>query len=147
MGVMLIALLLVSGCGQNDELKTLNCTLGVTVQEGLRVESDYKVSYKGENVTLIETTEKVISDDEDYLELYKEQVESLYSPFKDVEHYNYSVKVDGNTLTSTTSIDYEKIDTDELVQINSAIGNLLEDGKLKVEDVQTMYESVGATCK
>ena len=143
----IIFILLLSGCGQSNELKTLHCTLGVTVQEGTRIDTDYQVTYQKDNVTLIETVEKVVSNNDEYLELMKGMVESTYSPYKDVKYYDYDVKLDGDTLTSKTVINYEKIDTNSLIQINSAIGNILKDGKLKVDDIKEMYEKLGATCK
>lgn len=130
-----------------EESKVLNCTRSVTVSEGVRMELSYKATYKGDYVELIETEEKVISDDSTVLETYKNQVESIYSPYKDIEHYNYNVEINGNTLTSTTNIDYSKIDTDKLIAIDSANATLIKDGKVKIADVKLMYQTVGATCE
>ena len=74
-------------------------------------------------------------------------LKDIYSPYKDVEHYEYNVDISGNTLTSTTKIDYSKIDTDQLIEIDSANGTLIKDGKINIEDIRSAYESVGATCE
>ena len=145
--VLLVTVLMVTGCSSSEETKTLTCTRNATVTTGVRMELSYKATYKGDYVELIETEEKVISDNESVLDTYKTSIESLYSPYKDVEYYNYSVDVSGDTLTSKTRIDYSKIDTDKLIEIDSANASLIKDGKIKIDDIRTMYESAGATCK
>lgn len=107
----------------------------------------YKVTYKGDYVQLVETEEKVIAENKTYLDTYKTTVENLYAPYKDVEHYEYNVSVDGDTLTSKTKINYEKIDTKKLIDIDSANGSLIKDGKIKLTDIKSVYEGMGASCK
>ena len=85
--------------------------------------------------------------DTDILNTYKEQIESLYSPYKDVEYYEYNVDITDNKLTSTVDINYTKVDTDKLLEIDSANGALIKDGKISVDDIKSVYESLGATCK
>ena len=140
--IILVCLLVVTlgltGCG-TDEVKELNCSRTATIAEGVDVDFSYKVTYKGDYVELVETEEKVISDDTDVLETYKTSIESIYSPYKDVEHYEYNVDISGNTLTSTTKIDYSKIDTDQLIEIDSANGTLIKDGKINIEDIRSAY--------
>ena len=75
------------------------------------------------------------------------EVEDLYSPYKDVEYYEYNVDVTDNKLTSTVDINYAKVDTDKLLEIDSANGQLIKDGKISVDDIKSVYESLGATCK
>ncbi len=145
--VLLVTVLMVTGCSSSEETKTLTCTRSATVTTGVRMELSYKATYKGDYVELIETEEKVISDNESVLNTYKTSIETLYSPYKDVEYHDYSVDVSGDTLTSKTRIDYSKIDTDKLIEIDSANASLIKDGKIKIDDIRTMYESTGATCK
>lgn len=147
LAILLVMTLVVTGCDTKEETKTLNCSLNGTIMEGIESNSNYKVTYQGDYVQLIETEEKIISDNKTYLETLQQTVESMYSPYKDVEHYDYEVKVDGNTLTSKTTIDYSKIDTNKMIEINSAIGTLMEDGKLKVDDIKQLYNQMGITCK
>ena len=146
--MLLVMTLLVTGCGSGKkETKVMSCSLKGTITQGVETNSNYKVTYEGDYVKVIETEEVIVSDDITYLETVKDKVESIYSPYKDVEHYNYNVKVEGNTLTSTTEINYSKIDMNELFKINSAIGTLMEDNKLKVSDVKKLYKQMGITCE
>lgn len=144
--VLLVAILLVTGCG-SESSKTMTCTRTATVSSGVNMDLKYQVTYKGDFVQLVETEEKITSENQTHLETYKTTVENLYAPYKDIEHYNYDVKINGNTLTSTTKIDYEKIDTAKLIEIDSANETLIKDGKIKLADIKSVYEGIGATCE
>lgn len=143
---VLIGVFFVTGCG-NEEVKTMNCSRKATVVKGVDMDLNYKVTYKGNYVTLVESEEKVISDDKDYLETYENTIKNMYSPYDGIEHYNYDIKVDGNTLTSTVKIDYENIDTAKLIEIDSANGKLIKDGKIKIDDMRSAYEAMQVTCE
>lgn len=140
-----IMLVMVTGCGKTA--KTLTCTLSGEVVAGTTIESEYKVTYTGKYVDLVESKEVVKSDTKEILDAYKQTVESMYEPFKDIKYYDYSVKLDGDTLTSTSTINYSKIDTQKMIEVNSAIGDIVKDGKLELSILQQSYEKMGATCK
>jgi len=146
-GILAITLV-ATGCNKNlKEDNVLNCSMKGTVVEGVETNSSYKVTHDGKYVELIETEEIVISTNKEYLETVKTTVESMYSPYNDVEYYEYNVTLNGDTLTSITKIDYSKIDMDELSKINSAMAAYMEDGKLKVSTVENLYNQMGITCK
>lgn len=132
----------------SNETKILTCTATKT-DEVSTIEAVYKVVYRGEYVDLIETEEKVTSDNEQVLNYYKETTEGVYLPFKDLEHYDYNVVLKDNQVISTTKIDYSKIDTNKMIEINSAMKTIIKDGKVKVSDVRSLYESaqIGAVCE
>ncbi len=137
--------LMVTGCGQTEE-KTMTCTR--TLKQGnVSMDLKYTVKYKGDYVTRVSSVEKVTSDDAAVLDTYKTATEELYKTYKDIKYYDTKVTIDGDTLTSTADINYEKIDMDKLVETDSAIGQLLTDGKIKVETMEEMYNQLGATCK
>lgn len=142
-------LILVTGCGQGNTTPTeekMICTRTANLN-GVEMDLRYEVTYEGENVNRVQTTEKVTTDSEDTLQQYKQQVENIYSNFDNIEHYNYNVEINGNTLTSTTDIDYTKIDIDELLAIDSSIQQLLNDNdKIDLDSITQVYESAGATC-
>ena len=145
--ILFIMMLGITGCNTKEEMKTLTCTRNVTVAEGTRMELWYQVTYTGHFVEVIETEEKIISDNMSFLETSRSNVEKLYSPYKNVEHYDYDVQISGDTLTSKTRIDYSQIDTNQMLEIDSANEALIHDGKVKINDIKLMYESLGATCK
>lgn len=140
------SLLLVTGCGNSNNMESMTCTRTMN-QNGIKTSLKYNVEYEGDYVSRIKTVETVETDDTDILNTYKDQIESLYSPYKDVEYYEYNVDVTDNKLTSTVDINYAKVDTDKLLEIDSANGQLIKDGKISVDDIKSVYESLGATCK
>lgn len=144
--VTLVCSFLLVGCGVQEEEKTMTCTRTVT-KSNMNMNFLYEVKYKDEYVMSVKSTEKIISQDTAMLEQYKTLVEQTYSPYKDIEHYKYNVSVEGNTLTSIAEINYEKIDTDKIIKIDSANGQLIKDGKISVDDIEALYNSVGATCE
>ena len=139
-------LILVTGCASGEE-KKLVCTRTANMN-GLEMDFRYEVYYQGEDVNKVKTTEKVTSDSESTLKTIESQTKALYSNFDNIENYNYKVTLNGNTLTSTTDIDYTKIDIDELLKIDSSIEQLLNDSKkIALDKITQIYESAGAVCK
>lgn len=139
-----LCLLFVTGCG--SETKTMVCTRTAN-QNGMEIDLRYEVEYTKDTVDLVTSTEKIKSDSKETLETYKEAVEKTYAPYKDIEHYEYEVKIEDKTLTSIAKINYAKIDTDKLIEVDSANGQLIKDGKINIEDLKSAYEAVGATCE
>lgn len=137
-----LSLVMITGCGKE---KTMTCTRTLN-QDSISFDLKYEVEYKGNDVIKIKTTEKVKSSDKNVLEIYKETVEKTYSPYKDLEHYNYNVEISGDTLTSTTDLDYTKIDLDKMIEIDSANSAIIKDGKINVDDIKGTYESLGLIC-
>ena len=148
----IIALVLITGCGQGSKDITVKEEKMVCTRTGnmnnLEMDFNYEVYYEGNNVNKVQTTEKITSEDTSVLEQSKQQIENLYSNFDNIENYNYNVVIEGNTLTSTTDINYEKIDIDELLEIDSSISQLLNnDNKIDLEKITQVYEQTGATCE
>ena len=144
MGVFI--LLLVTGCGNNNSIESMTCTRTMN-QNGIKTSLKYNIKYKEDYVTRVKIVETVETTDSDILNTYKEQIESLYSPYKDIEYYDYNVAIADNKLTSTVDINYEKVDTDKLLEIDSANEQLIKNGKINIDDIKSVYESLGATCK
>lgn len=136
--------LLGTGCGNTEKKMTCSRTMD---QNGMKAELKYEVTYSKDTVKRIKSTETITSDSEVTLNAYKKSVEQIYSPYKDLEHYKYSVTVDGDKLTSIADINYEKVDTDKMIKIDSANSQLIKNGKVSLKDIKSAYESVGATCK
>lgn len=139
-----LSLMLLTGCGA--EQKTMKCSRTLN-QSGISMDLQYEVLYTGDYVDVVKSTEKVTSDNKEVLETYRTTVEKQYEPYKDIEHYNYNVSIEGNVLTSTTNIDYTKIDTSKMIEVDSANGTLIKDGKVKLDTVKQLYNQMGITCE
>lgn len=144
--ILMVSILIFTGCSNQKEEKTMSCNRTLE-QSGLSMDLTYNVSYVGSNVTKVESVEKVTSDNSTVLETYKTQIEKVYEPYKDIEYYDYSVNINDNTLTSKTNINYEKIDTDKMISVDSANSQLIKKGKINIDTLKSYYEALGITCK
>ncbi len=143
--VMCAGIVLLTGCGAKEE-KTMTCTRTIN-QSGIKMNLSYNVTYKGDYVTTVKSEEKITASSEEVLETYKEQLEKTTASFKDIEYYDHDIKIDGDTLTSTINIDYEKIDTDKLIEMDSSMKQLIKNGKVSVDDIESVYNQLGITCE
>ena len=145
---LLAIALFVTGCSnEKKDNKILNCSSKETIVDGIKTNSSYKVTHDGEYVRVIEIEETVMTTDTKYLETIKKTIETMYMPYNNVKYYEYSVNIQGDTLISTSKIDYSKINMDELLEINPEMSIIIEDGKLRVYEVEKIYNQKGITCK
>ncbi len=142
-GVVIIA----TGCEKSSTAKTLVCSRSIN-QGTVSLELKYTVTYEGEYVQKINSVEKITSDDTSVIESYKDLLETTYASYTKVDHYTNNITVSGNTLTSTTDIDYSKIDTAKLIEIDSANSQLFNsDNKVELSTIKELYETMGTTCE
>lgn len=167
-----ILALVITGCGKNDDKddakkeddksnvadkdkneedisstkeEVMICTR-TAKQSETNLDFKYQVTYSDGYVKRVLSTEKITSSDKNLLQTYKNSVEELYEPYNSLDYYDTKVTIDGNTLTSIAEIDYEKIDTDKLIEIDSANASFIKDGKIKLEDIKAVYTQYGAIC-
>lgn len=147
--ILVCVLLMTSGCGK-EEKKTkesiLECTRNIT-QENITIDLKYTITYQGNYVQKVVNVNKIISTKNTDLNAYKERLEAEFEPYKDIKYYDNDIKIDNNTLTSTTTIDYTKIDTDKLLSVDSGYSELIKAGKVKLSTMEDLYTNVGMTCK
>lgn len=143
--IFISLLLLSTGC-TNKNNNSMTCTR-IMNQNNIKTNLKYYVEYNDGYVSKVKSVETVESDNSNILNTYKSQIESLYSPYKDIDYYKYNVEIKDNKLISTVNINYEKVDTDKLIEIDSSNGQLIKNGKIKVDDIKNVYEKLGATCK
>ena len=125
---------------------TLVCTLNNSDSDWINVKGVYTVKYSGEYVNLVDTIETINSENEQWIEYYKNALEETYKPYKNLKFYDYDIKTTKNTLTSKVTINYEKIDMNKFLEINQST-IFIENGKVSLEKLKSYYELIGATCE
>lgn len=147
---LILMVALISGCEKNEELKVTKCTLtnnNLAAQYNLK--SEYTIYSKNNVVDKVETKETVISSSNAILDYFETYLTNLYK--KSNETYGgYSNKIvkENDQLTSTTTINYQVMDTQKYVEDNSAMKNYLnEKNKLTLEGIKSIYTSLGAICE
>lgn len=143
--IILLLTILISGCEKKSG--ELTCTSTTNPNETITLDSKYVVTYKDGYVTKLKTTETIEAKEVSDLETYKEALELAYSDYNNIDYYSNTITIEDNKLVSSTVIDYEKVDTDKLIEIDSNNGTLIKDGKISLQDIKDMYTGNGCTCK
>lgn len=127
------------------ESDTMVCNYEVK-KDDYKLTGIYTVEYEDNYVTNVKTTEIIDSNNDSILQSFKTQISSTYSPYDELEYYNYDIELSDNVLTSTTNIDYTKIDMDKMTTIDSSIEKILVDGKININTMKAVYTTMGAKC-
>lgn len=151
LAIVMVGVFLITGCSSKSKDivnngNVMTCTRSVN-KNGMKTSLNYKVYYDGDDVTRIKSEESIQMENNKSLKGYKEQIEKVYEPYKNVKFYNYNIAIRGNKLISKVDINYSKIDTNKLIEIDKANSQIITDGKIKVSSVKNLYEKLGATCK
>lgn len=151
LAIVMVGVFLITGCSSKSKDivnngNVMTCTRSVN-KNGMKTSLNYKVYYEGDDVTRIKSEESIQMENNQSLKGYKEQIEKVYEPYKNVKFYNYNIAIRGNKLISKVDINYSKIDTNKLIEIDKANSQIINDGKIKVSSVKSLYEKLGATCK
>lgn len=141
LGVGLV--LLLTGCGNS---KIMVCNSSTTSDEVKRT-SSYNVTYKNGYVTKLETTESITTASSSKLLLYKSALEKQYEDYNNIKYYDNSITIKGNELISKTIIDYSKVDTKKMIEVNKENENLIVNGKVKVSALESLYKKNNISCK
>ncbi len=116
---MLVAgfMVLTTGCNKEtpkDTPKALTCSKVETSEDGYKTTDTIKVNSKDNKVTKVEET-TITEMNPEMVEMTVSLGESFISTFNDINGFNASyVKESENSVKYTLSIDYEKLNIDEL---------------------------------
>ena len=145
--LLLIFIFLVTGC--DDSYKIVYCTRSVddsanNISASMRYELYYDNDYY---VRKSVSNEQITSTNSDVIDKYKKAYEDSFSLYKDISYYTNTIKVDNNTLTSLTIIDYDKVDYKKILEIEGDDGNIFtKDGKVKLDTLIERYQKTGSKC-
>lgn len=139
------AMLFITGCSSKEE--TLVCTKEQVIDTRTKLQSRYQVLSKGGYVTKLNTVEIIISSNEEVLKTYQDNLENVYRDYRGIKYYSNKIRIKDNKLISTTKVDYDKIDTEQLIKIDRNNASAIEDGKVKTSALKEAYEQLDAVCK
>lgn len=151
-------IILLVGCGKQSlnpiptsDTPIKTCTLknsGTLYGSSYSMDNEYKIYGSNGLVSNVSTIETVTSDNENVLNYFKGTVDTQYKTINNTYGgYKYDFKIDGNTLTITTNIDYNKMDLKKYVADNAAMKNYVnKNNQFTVEGTTSIYKAMGATC-
>lgn len=158
--ILLLVAVLVTGCSEKTESGTtvnsdsdmtnkkgmLACTREATGIKDSEVKLSYEVSYKDGYITTLHSMEQVTSKDEETRNTYKTAYENIFEKYKDLKYYTNKITVKENTVISDTVIEYDKVDTEKLKELENTSDSVIKDGKVALKDWLTFAEKFGTKC-
>ncbi len=150
-GILVLPILMLglTGCGGSEKAEKITCTNSTNdVVRGYSTESEYIINYKGKNVDSVETVETVTSDNEEVLSAVETQLNTMYGKTNETYGgYTYNIENKDGKVVAKVTIDYNKMDLDQYVKDQPSLKTFVKDGKMQLDGVKTLYETMGATCK
>ena len=71
----------------------------------------------------------------------------MFKKYKNIKYYDNTVTKKDNTITSTTIINYDKVDSKKIIEIEGEDGNIFTDnGKVKLDNLLKVYKKYGSSC-
>ena len=166
--VLLIPFLLLTGC--SDEEKTNNskpvikeiesngekvktnqmtqlyCTREAQAS-GIQVNIHYDVFYTGDQLNIIHSVEQVISSSPEKLDTYEEAYKGIHKHYEGLEYYDTNVDRNETSVTSEITINYDKIDTKKLIEIEGTDDNVFENNQAKYSKWLDLAKKFGVKCE
>jgi len=158
-----ICLMLFAGCTDNvdkegkvidnegevvaDGVQRMHCTRSATASSGIEVELGYDLYYTGDSLKILHSVEKVVSSDEESLDLYQDAYQKIQDNYKGLDFYEAKVIRNKQDVTSDITINYEKIDIEKLLAIEGEEDNIIENGEAKVSKWKALAEKFGTECE
>lgn len=148
--LIVAVIFLITGCENSEEkdYQVINCRRIPNIADvNTTAELTYQIYYEDEYVKKTISKEVVTSSDEKTLKEYKDAFENVFSKYKDIKYYENEVTTTSGTVTSTTTIDYDKVDTAKIIEIEGEKGNIFtEDKKVKLQTLLDLYQKNGTEC-
>lgn len=145
---LLFMILILSGCEDTSNYKVINCTRTASLSDNkTTVDLKYKIYYEGDYVKKTISTEQVTSSDKNTLDIYESSYKKVFEQYKDIKYYDNNVTKQDGSIISTTKIDYTKVDTSKILEIEGEKGNIFtKGGKVKLKTLIELYEKYGSQC-
>ena len=124
-----------------------HCTRSGSIDTGSEVSLNYDLYYTGEALNILKSEEKVISSDQDVLTTYENAYKKIHANYAGLDYYDTEVVRGDTTVTSTITINYDKIDIDKLLAIEGEEDNIIENGEAKVDKWLTLAKKFGTKCE
>lgn len=158
-----IMILLLTGCdstnsskdkvvsnGENVNTSNMghkHCTREATAGSGIDVNLNYDLYYTGENINILHSEEKVMSADSNSLDTYENAYKKIHNNYEGLEYYDAVVERGDTTVTSSITINYDKININQLLAIEGEEDNIIVNGKAKLNKWIELAEKFGTKCE
>lgn len=146
------------GCGnkketvKNQKINTgdmihEHCSRVGSAGEGNEVSLEYDLYYQGDVLKLLQSHEEVFSSNQELLDTYENAYRSIHNHYQDLEYYETTLVRNDTSVSSNMNIYYDKIDIDQLIQIEGEEDNIFENKVPLVSKWKAFAKKVGTKCE
>ena len=125
----------------------LFCTREALMPDGMSGEFKYYISYEDGIINIFHSMEKVISNDSSQLDEYEKSYNTIKDRYKDLKYYDITITRDDNSVTYDSNANYDKINFDELIDIEGNENHLYDDNHLKLKTWYNYVKDFGVSCQ
>ena len=156
--IILVVMVLLTACKSSNSvisngkkvntsnLGHLHCTRVGSLDDGT-TNLEYDLYYKGEVLNLLISKEEVTSSSSEVLDTYENAYRGIHKYYEGLEYYDTEVVRTDESVKSTITINYEKIDIDKLLDIEGEEDNIFENKVPKVEKWKDLASQFGTKCE
>ena len=165
--IILISCFFITGCG-NEEVDEkvpvankssildkideagsgkLKCSREAFASEGIDVELTNEIEYENGYIMILHSIDKVISDNKESLDQYEDAYKKIAKNYEGLKYYDVTITRNSNSVTNDVVINYGKIDTKKLLDIEGEEDNVIVDGKVALETWVGFAEKFGTVCE
>lgn len=157
--LIVLVLFLITGCNSEKledkdydiaDLNHISCTRDAYVDdEDTSVDININVYYDDAGyIKMFNSKEEIKSSNIEVLDKYEKAYKDVYKEYEKIKYYDNVVTRDSNKVTSTTIINYGKVDMDKVLEIEGEEDNVkVVNGKIKISDWKEFAEKYGTRCK
>ena len=124
-----------------------HCTRSASGTDGVTTELSYELYYTGDKLNILESTEKVIATKDSDLDTYQQAYEKIDSYYEGLEYYDTEVIRGDTSVTRKATINYDKINIKQLLDIEGEEDNIIQDGEAKVDLWLELAKKFGTKCE
>lgn len=130
-----------------SNMQKLNCTREASAGIGVDVDLNYEVYYQGEYIKILHSMEQVTTENQETLDEYETAYKNIAKNYEGLKYYDQTVTRTNNKVNNDTVINYGKIDTNKLLEIEGEEDNIIKDGKVKLDDWLSFAKKFGTKCE
>lgn len=124
-----------------------HCSRVGSAGAGNSVSLEYDLYYQGDVLQLLQSHEEVFSSDQELLDTYENAYRSIHNNYKNLEYYETSLVRNDASVSSNMTIDYGKINIEQLIEIEGEEDNIFENNVPLVSKWKELAKRVGTKCE
>ncbi len=107
----------------------------------------YDIYYKDNIIYLLKSQQQIISSNKETLDTYEQSFKGIASHYEGLEYYDTEITKTETSVNYIITINYEKIDTKKLIEIEGEEDNIFDNGYARLDKWVALSSQFGVTCE